>query len=232
MKILAVDTATRSCSVALTVGDRLAAEMTTTRKETHSRHLMGMIDTVLRTTGMAATDVDGFAVTRGPGSFTGLRIGISTVKGLALASGKPLAGISGLEALARQFPFSTRLICPILDARKGEVYAARYQVTGDGIREVMGERAVPPIEAVSGIDRPCIFLGDGALLYRDLISENTEAPAWFAPPGFHTLRASIVAFAAGPTLERGDADPPAALTPRYLRKSDAELRLGRKPSIS
>jgi len=232
MKILAVDTATRSCSVALIDGDRLATEMTTTRKETHSRHLMGMIDTVFQTAGLTAADVDGFAVTRGPGSFTGLRIGISTVKGLALASVKPLVGISGLEALARQLPFSTHLICPILDARKGEVYAARYQGTGNEIHEVMTERAVSPIEAVSGIDRPCIFLGDGALLYRDLISEKTEVPAFFAPPGFHTLRASIVAFAAQPILERGDADSPTALTPRYLRKSDAELHLGRKPPIS
>ncbi len=221
-----MDTATRSCSVALTDGDRVSAEMTTTRKQTHSKHLMGMIDSVLRTAGLTVADLDGFAANRGPGSFTGLRIGISTVKGLALASGKSSIGISGLEALARQFPFSTHLICPILDARKGEVYTAVYQTATDGVTQLTGERAVPPAEAVSGIDRPCIFLGDGALMFRDLISTRLGEQALFAPAGFHTLRASIVAFMAKSRLEKGDTEAPAAFTPRYIRKSDAELHLG------
>ena len=220
-----MDTATRSCSVALTDGNRLSAEMTTTRKQTHSRHLMGMIDTVLRTAGLTVAEMDGFAANRGPGSFTGLRIGISTLKGLALASGKSLIGISGLEALARQFPFSTHLICPILDARKGEVYTAVYQKTTAGITPLTEERAVPPAEAVSGIDRPCIFLGDGALLIRELISARLGDQALFAPAGFHTLRASMVAFMAKFRLEKGDIEAPAVFAPRYIRKSDAELHL-------
>lgn len=228
MRILAVDTATRGCGVAVTDGDRLAAEMTSNRKETHSRHLMGMIDAVLRSAGMAAADVDGFAVTRGPGSFTGLRIGISTVKGMASALGKPVAGISGLEALVRQFPYSPHLICPILDARKGEVYSARYRMTDAGITEIMGARAVPPTDAVSGIDGCCVFVGDGALLYRDLISQTLGDSALFAPPGFHTLRASMIAFLAKPRLEKGDSECLSAFTPRYIRKSDAELHLGEK----
>ncbi len=118
MKILALDTATKSCSVALTENGRLCAELTTLKDQTHSKHVMDLIHSVFEISGVSISDVDGFAVTIGPGSFTGLRIGISTIKGLAHAVGKPIVGISSLKALAWQCTDQNFLICPLLDARK------------------------------------------------------------------------------------------------------------------
>ena len=127
MIILAVDTATTSCSVAIIDKKCVLAEITLLREETHSKHLMDMIHTAIGFSGLKLSDLDGFAVVRGPGSFTGLRIGITTVKGLAAGLKKPLVGISSLEALAMQASHSPYLICPLLDARRGEVYFSRYR---------------------------------------------------------------------------------------------------------
>ena len=122
MKILAVDTATNSCSAAIVDDGIACAELTTVNNQTHSKHLLHMIDTVCDMSGLKITDMDGFAVTIGPGSFTGLRIGISTVKGLAWPLNKPVVGISSLDALAWQCIPAAYPICTLLDARKQEVY--------------------------------------------------------------------------------------------------------------
>ncbi len=115
MKILAVDTATKGCSVAVTENSILLTELTLVSSRTHSKHLMGMIETAFSMSGLTVNDIDGFAVTKGPGSFTGLRIGISAIKGLASAAGKPVAGVSTLDSLAFQFPSDyPHLICPLL----------------------------------------------------------------------------------------------------------------------
>jgi len=124
MRILAVDTATKSCSVAIVEKESIIAETTLFIEQTHSKHLMKMIDTALNLSGLTVSELDGFAVTRGPGSFTGLRIGISSIKGFAMASGKPVVGVSSLDSLAMQCCFSPYLVSPLLDARKGEVYYA------------------------------------------------------------------------------------------------------------
>jgi tRNA threonylcarbamoyladenosine biosynthesis protein TsaB len=142
MRVLAVDTATTSCSVAIVDKTSLLSEFTLYREQTHSKHLMDMIKAALRMSGLNFSDLDGFAVTRGPGSFTGLRIGISTIKGLAVVLEKPVVGVSSLEALALQVSYSRDLICPILDARKGEVYFSRYRfLNGQIILEKMGKFA-------------------------------------------------------------------------------------------
>jgi tRNA threonylcarbamoyladenosine biosynthesis protein TsaB len=227
MKILALDTATNSCSVAATDDGKLAAELTISKNQTHSKHLMELIHSVLENAGFGVVDLDGLAVTIGPGSFTGLRIGISTIKGLAHALGKPVVGVSTLKALARQCGQTPHLICPLLDARKGEVYAATYRFNADRLVQKTSERAMSPEDAVEGIKSLCVFIGTGALLYRQRIVAATGSLAHFVPEGQNIIRASSVAFQSMPRFEANDTDGIAGLVPHYIRKSDAELNFGR-----
>jgi tRNA threonylcarbamoyladenosine biosynthesis protein TsaB len=171
-------------------------------------------------------ELDGFAVTRGPGSFTGLRIGISTVKGLALATGKPVAGVSTLDALAYQFPSFPDYVCPLLDARKGEVYTALYKCIPHMTWEkVADDRAIGPREWLMQIEGACLFVGDGATLYKNLVKEIIGEQARFAPPYLNTVRASVVAHIGMEQIERGEVGDVAFLVPHYIRKSDAEIKL-------
>ena len=225
MRILAVDTATISCSVAIVDGGSLTAEFTLNRKETHSRHLMEMIDTILKISGSDLSGVDGFAVTKGPGSFTGLRIGISTIKGLAAASGKPIVGVSSLKALAAQVPYSPNLICPLMDARKGEVYFSRYRFINGRLKRQTEEQVTGPENALDDLKESCLFVGDGALIYKDIILEKLGALASFAPMPHHTIRASVVAHLCMAKFNNKKTDKIENFSPRYIRRSDAELKI-------
>jgi len=225
MKILAVDTATTSCSVAIMDKRSLLSEFTLDREETHSKHLMDMIKAALRMSGLDFSDLDGFAVTRGPGSFTGLRIGISTIKGLAVASEKPVVGVSSLETLALQVSYCRDLICPILDARKGEVYFSRYRFLNGHLDKQIRERVAPPDKAVDDLNEPCLFVGNGALLYKEMILENMGEFASFAPMIQNTIRASTIAYLSMAKFENNDTDDIDKILPYYIRKSDAELNL-------
>jgi tRNA threonylcarbamoyladenosine biosynthesis protein TsaB len=222
MKILAVDTSSRSCSAAVVENSNLLAEIIKEDGETHSRHLMGMIKNVLELSGMAPSDIDCFAVTEGPGSFTGLRIGISSVKGLSAATGKPLAGISTLDALAAQVSPTPYLLCTLIDARKGEVYSSRYRFVDGSIEKLMKEDALLPDKAVDGIGEPCLFIGDGASLYRDIIEKKLGNLAYFPPPLFNVIRASTVAFMSLKKFENNDTADASLFAPHYIRKSDVK----------
>lgn len=225
MRILAVDTATTSCSVAIIDSASLLTEFTLNREETHSKHLMDMINTVIGMTGLVISDIDGFAVTRGPGSFTGLRIGISTIKGLAVASGRPIVGISSLEALAYQASFSPDLICPLLDARRGEVYFSRYRFINGHLKRQVKERVAQPETAVDDLNESCLFVGNGALLYKTKLLDKLGKFASFAPVTQNTIRASSVAFLSMSKFEGKDTDDVGKFQPHYIRKSDAEYNL-------
>jgi tRNA threonylcarbamoyladenosine biosynthesis protein TsaB len=225
MRILAVDTSTTSCSVAIVDETSLLSEFTIDREETHSRHLMDMIKAVMTMAGLYFSDLDGFAVTRGPGTFTGLRIGISTIKGLAVASEKPVVGISSLETLAFQGSFSRDLICPILDARKGEVYFSRYRFLNGHLKRQTKERVAPPDKAVDDLNESCLFVGNGALLYKEMILEKMGEFASFAPMIQNTIRASTIAYLSMAKFENNDTDEIEKILPYYIRKSDAELNL-------
>ena len=228
MKILAVDTATQSCSVAILNAGSLSAELTTLNDETHSKHLMGLIHNVLDVAGFAAGELDGIAVTIGPGSFTGLRIGVSTVKGMAYALNKPVVGISSLDALAWQCGDCAYLICPMLDARKGEVYSATYRLRGKTLTQTSQQQAAPPAAAFDEIQEPCVFIGSGATLYREDIIESLGDFACFAPEGQHIIRASSIGFLSLQRFKTHDTCDAANLVPQYIRKSDAELNLAKK----
>jgi tRNA threonylcarbamoyladenosine biosynthesis protein TsaB len=232
MKILAVDTATNSCSVAVTDSTTLLAETTLVTAETHSKHLLKMIDEVMEMAGVDLSKLDGFAVTRGPGSFTGLRIGLSVVKGLAVASGKHVVGISSLEALASQFPWASVLICAMVDARKSEVYVATYRsglnsTAGGILEQEMEEQVTPPEKALEAINEPCLFVGSGAMAYQDAILKKLGKKAFFAPSSMSCIRAAVVAHLGLNRFQTHSADDIAALKPHYIRKSDAELKLGK-----
>ena len=226
MKILAIDTATKSCSVAVTDDGSLCAELTTLKNQTHSKHLMELIHSVLEIAGFGVADLDGLAVTIGPGSFTGLRIGISTIKGLAHALDKPVVGISSLKALAWQCAETSYLICPLLDARKGEVYCATYRFNADQLIQKTSARAMIAETVVEDVKVPCVFIGTGARLYRQRITAALGGLAHFVPEGQNIIRASSVAFLSMPRFEANASDGIAGLVPHYIRKSDAELNFG------
>jgi tRNA threonylcarbamoyladenosine biosynthesis protein TsaB len=230
MKILALDTATKSCSVALTDNGAISAELTTLKDQTHSKHLMDLIHSVFEIAGFGVRDVDGFAVTIGPGSFTGLRIGISTIKGLAHAVEKPVVGISSLKALAWQCDDQNHFIYPFLDARKGEVYWATYRFEGGRLVQKAAARASAPEAALENIKTPCVFIGNGARLYRDRIKSKLGYFAHFVPKDKDILRASSIALLSVERFNARDTDEAAGLIPHYIRKSDAELKFDNKVS--
>ncbi len=223
MKILAADTAEKSCSVAVMNGRNLLSEITIVNQETHSRHLMSMMDTCLKMSQLDISNMDAFAVAKGPGSFTGLRIGISIIKGLAAASEKPVVTVSNLDALAQQSVLSDLPICVMMDARKSEVYVCRYRLS-DGKLCPKGEpRALSPENVISGIDRPYLFVGSGALLYREKIRQALGELAVFAPDDAHILRASTIARLGYERLLKGESDDLASFVPQYLRKADIKM---------
>ena len=223
MKILALDTATKSCSAAI-VDDGLAcAELTTVNELTHSKHLMNMIDAVCDMSGLKITDMDGFAVTIGPGSFTGLRIGISTVKGLAWSLNKPVVGISSLDALAWQCVPAAYPVCALLDARKQEVYYCRYRFQDGELKKDSTEQVIAPAEVINDIREPCLFVGNGANLYKEAILEKLGQLAHFAGWNQENIRASSVAGLSLKRFMNHQTDDVALLVPHYIRKSDAEL---------
>ncbi len=228
MKILAVDTATKSCSVAIIDDQLLLAQTTTLNNETHSRHLLRIVDEVVGKAGLTIDRIDGFAVSIGPGSFTGLRIGISSVKGLAYALNKPVVGVSSLKCLAFQCRHTPHLICPMIDARKQEVYFCFYrQKDGQYLKE-SEERVAPPAESVRDVSSlPCLFVGSGAELYRQLIIDELGSSAEFAEDEQHIIQATSVARLSLARFKQQETDKVHLLAPHYVRKSDAELHLGK-----
>jgi len=225
MKILAVDTATKNCSVAVTDEDAILAESTSIIDQTHSRQLLNIIDTVLGGAGLSPVQLDGFAVTIGPGSFTGLRIGIASVKGLAYSLAKPVVGVSSLETLAFQCRQTPYLICPLLDARKQEVYFCHYRFNKGKLEKQIQERVASPTEVVREIREPCVFVGNGATLYQELISAGLGKSAFFAGKNQDMIQASAVARLSIERFKRLDTDDVHLLVPHYIRQSDAELKI-------
>lgn len=222
MNILSVDTAGRSCSVAIHSGEALMCELMVNSGLTHTRVVLDLVKQALTAHRMTLADMDGFAVSTGPGSFTGLRIGLSTVKGFAAAASKPLAGIPTLKALAYPFGGHTALIRPMLDARKGEVYTQGFRFTGDRMVETGPEQVLPPEAAVSQIREPVVVVGDGALAYRKIIIRELGGLAIFPPASGHLVRAAAVGDLAVFRFAEGHTDTAESLVPRYIRKSDAE----------
>lgn len=227
MNILAIDTSTSLASIAVAVNEQIVAESLLNTNRTLSARLVPEIERLLATAGLAITDIDLFASTVGPGSFTGVRGGVATIQGLALAVGKSCVGFSSLAMLAMNFSLSTTLVCPLLDARKGELYAALYDCRSPLPSPRINDCVLPPVallDQLAGLTgEPIIFLGDGAVRYTDQIAERLGDRAIFAPFPLHTPHSSNGILLALQALRHDDLLEPRQLLPVYLRASDAEL---------
>lgn len=228
MKIAAFDTSTGAGSVAIMEGDSLVSEIVAGKVGAHSEWLMQSFHGLVKDAGISVRDIGLFAVAVGPGSFTGLRIGVSAVKGLAWAAEKKVVAVSTLEALAMNLRYTDMHICPMLDARKGEVYAALYSFSGGGLTSIFKESVVTPDALFKSVEDAAqgasvAFLGNGAEVYHEAIKKSVKNSV-IAPQPLWNVRASNVGLLA---FERADtAVDPESLVPVYLRKSEAEIKGG------
>ena len=224
MLVLGVETSTMQGGVAL-VGDRgLVSEYILNVEATHSERLLPTIDRMLRDAGVGPEDLGGIAVSIGPGSFTGLRISLSTVKGLAHATGLPVVSVPTLEALAWALPAARWQVCPVLDARKQEVYAALFQHEPGGLHRLMEDAALDPEDLCGRIRKPTLFLGDGVDVYVEVFRRLLGDRLLLPPLAHRGARPACVAELGRGRLLRGEHDVVESLVPRYLRPSEAELR--------
>jgi len=235
MIILGIETATKAGSAALVSESEIVAEYLLVAKR-HIEQILREIDQILIDAGRLLEECDGVAVSIGPGSFTGLRIGVSTAKTLAFAIQKPIFGISTLEAMACNLPFASGYLCPMIDARKGEVYTALYQWVEGTLRAIISERAVSPmtmihqVAMIHQLDRShrIIFMGNGSNLYEGMILSEFGESAEFAPQHHNYPKASVVAGLGLNRLALQQFDRVEALIPTYLRPSDAEVNWAQK----
>jgi tRNA threonylcarbamoyladenosine biosynthesis protein TsaB len=214
---LALETSTLAGGVALVDGERVIGEYLLDVRVTHSERLMPAIDRLLTDAGWTVADLDGLAVAVGPGSFTGLRIGLSTAKGLAWARGIPLAAVPTLDAMAASLPFSGWPVCPVLDARKGEVYCSLYRWDGMAMSRQWDYLALAPDELAARLGEPTVLLGDGA---AGVVSRHVR----LAPPHRRLPSAAAVAVLGLARFRAGETVSAAELSPLYLRPSQAELK--------
>ena len=225
MRILGIDTSTSCGAVGLINDGEVISDYLLHIPVTHSERLLGAIEFVLKEARCSIGDVDGWAISLGPGSFTGLRIGVSTVKGLAFATGKPVAGVSTLDALASQVSPTSYPICPILDARKKEVYTASYRYGEGGFLERQSDdQALRPEDLVKKIKEQTIFLGDGVRAYRDFLLHSLPSLAIFPPAPFHFSHGSMVAKLGFEFFEKGKHLNVSTFSPIYIRPSEAEVK--------
>lgn len=223
MKILSLDTTTAFGSVALLEETRLLSEVNYELGLTHSERLLSVIDFLLRMNSLDIPDLDGFAVAVGPGSFTGIRIGMSLVKSLAMASGKPVAAVSTLNALAWKLRYPEgKLIAPALDAKKGEIYAALFESASRGLRELIPQGAYVPDRFFSllPVRRVIHFLGSAVQLYREKILQYYQDRARFdSHTSFIAHEVGLIGYE---IFKRGEGLDYHQIEPLYFRKSQAE----------
>lgn len=235
MRILSIDTSTSLAGIAITDDGRILAESVFTCDRTLSARLLPEIGHLLGLAGLGHGDLDLLAAAVGPGSFTGVRCGVATVQGLALATGAPCVGFSTLTLLAMDFSLASLPVCALLDARKGEVYAGLYDCSAPLPLPCIDEHVTPPEHLLDRLaadtGTAVIFTGDGALRYRDLIIARLGARAVFAPLSPASGRPANGALLALDAFQRGLAVPPARLQPVYLRPSEAEYaKIGQQKS--
>ena len=210
---------------------RLIAETFLHYQKTHSQTLLPLIADMLSRIEMEVSDMDLLALAVGPGSFTGLRIGVCTAKGLAMPSDIPVAPVPTLDALAYTCALYEGLVCPIMDARRDQVYTALYRTGGGDIREKLDEDQALPVEALCGrllaTDQPVLFTGDGVDVYMDKIHEIMGCRALATPGALSLQRAASAAYLGAKIADTGELISHEELVPRYIRKSQAEQRYGR-----
>jgi tRNA threonylcarbamoyladenosine biosynthesis protein TsaB len=226
MIVFASDTSTKKAHFALLENETVRAEVFVYTEKKHGETIVPAIEGLLSMTGRGIEEVDLFVTTVGPGSFTGIRVGVSALKGLAFALDKPLVGVSTLETLAMNVPDSSITVCPMIDARRDEVYTALYRFNGEtGIPERTGEeRAVAPAAFLEDLKGEVVFLGDGAIRYEPLIRNIMPKRSFFVPSCQNDIRAGATGLLGIHKFKGGDFIDAALLKPRYLRPSYAELK--------
>ena len=225
MKILALDSSGLVAGVAVVEDDNLLGEYTINYKKTHSQTLLPMLDEVVKMIELDLNTVDAIAVSAGPGSFTGLRIGSATAKGLGLALEKPLIHIPTVDALACNLWGSDRLICPLMDARRNQTYTGLYRFEDGELKIIRSQCAVPVSEIIGNVNelgQPVVFLGDGIPVFRSFIEENCSVDYIFAPAHMNKQRAGSVAWLGLMYAKEGKLETAAEHKPDYLRLSQAE----------
>jgi tRNA threonylcarbamoyladenosine biosynthesis protein TsaB len=224
MRVLAIETSTILGGIAVVDNEGLVSEVRFNVSVEHSERLMPEIDHLLRSSCLTINDIDAFAVSQGPGSFTGLRVGMATLKGLCFATRKPAIGVPTLEAMAWNFPYAIYPVCPVLDARRAQVFMALYRwnahdfITLKGPSVVDRERFIELIDSLIG-DEPVILTGNGYIFFKD--RERFIIP----PPHMLVPSASNVGYLALRLAMENRFSDPVTITPLYLRRSQAEERL-------
>lgn len=234
MTILAIESSGLVASAAVLCDGCLIGEFTTNFKKTHSQTLLPMLDQVVQMLGIELDSVDAIAVSKGPGSFTGLRIGSATAKGLGLALNRPLIAVPTVDAIAYNLYGNTQLICPLMDARRSQVYTGLYTFEEDQFKVVMPQKAVgiqDILAEVNHIGEPVIFLGDGVPVYQEAIAAGCQVAYSFAPAHVSYQRAGALAALAWQYYERGEVVTAADYKPDYLRLSQAERELAEKNAL-
>lgn len=223
--ILAIDSSSMVSSVALLTEDTLIAEYTINIKKTSSQTLLPMIDELFRMTGMDKRDIQAIAITGGPGSFTGLRIGAATAKGLALALGVDIISVPTIEAMAYNYNHCNKLICPIMDARRSQVYTGIYRCEEEQLEVVMPQCAVSVDELINtlqAMQEEVIFIGDGIPVFQKKIQEKMGRQCFFARQQSCRQKAAALGAVAWNKYKKGETVSGDAFAPEYLRMSQAE----------
>lgn len=232
MLILALDSATPAAGVALLDGLNLIKEEFYNNQKKHSGNLMTFVDRVLNESEKELKDIDVFALTMGPGSFTGLRVGMASIKGLSFISKKPVVGITTLDVIAANIFESEAIICPLLDARKGEVYTALYKNAGGKNQRISDYMACSPDKLLDLLEKSehqgnYVFLGDGARVYQEIWEARLGERLYIAPPHLFYPRAAALAFLAREKALQGEYEDIHTMSPFYLRLSEAEYKLSK-----
>ena len=229
MKILALDSSGLVASVAVLEDDSCIAEYTINYKKTHSQTLLPMLDEVSRMIELDLNSIDAIAVAAGPGSFTGLRIGSATAKGLGQALGKPVIGIPTVDGLAFNLYGTDKLICPLMDARRNQTYTGLYEFVRKEdayelsiLKEQCAVALEEIIECINEKNREVIFLGDGVPVFKAQLEEKMKVPFSFAPASCNRQRAAVVGTLAFSYAKSGKMGDAASHMPDYLRLSQAE----------
>lgn len=228
MKILGLDSSGLVASVAIVEDAELRGEYTINYKKTHSQTLLPMLDEVAKMIELDMEKIDAIAVAGGPGSFTGLRIGSATAKGLGLALQKPLIHVPTIDALAYNLVGHRDMICPLMDARRNQTYTGLYAFDGNQMQVLLKQCAVgieEIIEKVNEQNRPVVFLGDGVPVFTSFIEEHCKVPYTFAPAHMNKQRAGAVAVLGMQMFAEGKYETAAEHRPDYLRLSQAEREL-------
>lgn len=225
MRIVAIDSSGLVASVAILENDSILATYSVNYKKTHSQTLLPMLDAVAKMIDLDLDTVDAIAIAKGPGSFTGLRIGSATAKGLGLALDKPIVEIPTVDGLAYNLWGAKDLVCPLMDARRNQTYTGIYAFEKGEMQVLEPQCAVDIaqiVEKINELQRAVIFLGDGVPVFWDYIAEHVQVPYFFAPAHLNKQRAGAVAALAFRYLKNGQTVSAAEHQPDYLRLSQAE----------